>query len=280
MKKFLFLLVAFSLIAVVPASAGSRHPQRATIVKLSRQVKTLRQRLHASKTRNAQAKAALQASLTSSQNELSAANAQVAALQAKLDAIPAPSTAAIELVRQEVVYAQGGNATSYSPQLVAEAAMDYTFGHVLSPVLGYLEQTYNEPPSGGPHTPGYMAPVDVILAAQAGVCVQHERVFAHIVQAFGFQVRDVGFSYTEPNGSPNAHSTAEVYYDGGWHWYDPTFGVFFKDANGNVLSIADARAGLGQQYKDDAAFENQLAPNATWFETDPKTYVSYSTQLP
>jgi transglutaminase-like putative cysteine protease len=155
--------------------------------------------------------------------------------------------------------------------------MDYTYGHVRSAVFGYFEDVRHEGPTG-PDMLSYYADVNTILSDQMGICVHHERVFAHIVEAYGLPVRDVGFQYHEADGKPNAHSTAEVYYNGGWHWFDPTFGVTYKDSSGNVLSIADARAGLGTAFKDDAGFENLLAPDATWFEMDPATSVTYAAQ--
>lgn len=296
MKKAL-IITASALVAALAvtagATAGRPHHQRSvvglerTVRRLHKQLRRARHQRDVAGRRLENTRAALEARLAKAehhtamlQEQLSQAHADAAALQAKLDAIPTPLTIAVADVHREVIYAQGGRTLPLDPQLIAEAAMDYTYGHVRSAAYGYLEQVYHEGP-WGPHMAwiGYYSDVNTILGAQMGICVHHERVFAHIVEGFGLQVRDVGFDYHEPNGTPNAHSTAEVYYNGSWHWFDPTFGVLFKDDSGNVLSIADARAGLGQQVKDAAGFQNLLSPDATWFETDPATYVSYHPQL-
>lgn len=54
----------------------------------------------------------------------------------------------------------------------------------------------------------------------------------------GYQARAVHMS--DGNTPPGTHAVVEVFYDGGWHLYDPTFGIkFFKD--GNVASYRDLR---------------------------------------
>ncbi len=38
---------------------------------------------------------------------------------------------------------------------------------------------------------------------------------------------------------PNSHAVVEVFYDGDWHLYDPTFGVKFKNHQGKVVSYRE-----------------------------------------
>lgn len=198
--------------------------------------------------------------------------------RARAGAIPSPLATAVEQVRHEVQWAQGSLTAPLDGQLVAEAAMDYVTGHVSTAAYGYLELVYDEAP-GGPDLPSYRESVNTILASQTGICVQAEHTFAGIVEALGFPVRDVGFDFDDPGGLPDSHAAAEVYYGGAWHFFDPTFGQFWTDAAGDVLSIDAVRAGGGIEHRDDALFTNLTedvnAPGGgdTWFEVAPSTVV-------
>lgn len=205
------------------------------------------------------------------------ANATAWLTKAKAHVMPTPLAVAVGQIRREVRWAQASTTAPLRGQFVAEAAMDYVVGHVSTGAYGYLELVYGETP-GGPDLPSYYEGINTILASQTGICVHAERTFAAIVKALGFRVRDIGFDYVDLNGKPGAHAAAEVYYDGGWHFFDPTFGQFWTDAAGNVLSIADVRAGLGVRVKDNASFTNliengEVGGDYTWFETAPSTTV-------
>jgi hypothetical protein len=273
-------------LAVTTGATAARKHHPAKGARLARTVRHLRKELKSA----GAALATADASLTTAQAGLTTATAEEASLRSELATetalaakykagIPDPLQVAVTDVQREVIDAQGGETGSYDPQLVAEAAMDYTYGHVRSAVFGYFEDLYDEGPTG-PDMLSYTAPVETILADQEGICVHHERVFAAIVEAFGLPVRDVGFDYIKANGDHESHSTAEVYYSGGWHFFDPTFGVLYEDAAGDVLSIADARSGADTvtTVKDDAGFQNLLNPDSTSFELDPATSVTYVTQ--
>jgi hypothetical protein len=272
MKRAIALSVVAS-IALLAAGTTSASPNWKA--RASREARALR---HAKATI-----AQLRASVATLRSSLQAATEQNATDQSTISSLRSqiptstPFEIAVNDVKDESAWAGGG------PQAIALAAMDYTIGHIRTGMYGYLEGLYHEAP-GGPDLPSYYAPIDSLLAAQTGICLHAERVFGAIVSALGLPVRDVGFNYTEPDGSPDAHATAEVFYAGGWHWFDPTFGVYYKDATGNALSIADVRLGLGTRVKDDAAFvnvvENPESKNGdtTWFETDPATTVVYVAQ--
>lgn len=206
--------------------------------------------------------------------QLSTAQAQAASLQARLAAIPTPLAVAEEQVQREVVYQEKKNALPFSDgRLISQAAMDYVVGHVTVSAYGYL-QLYGLPlPSSDPNS---------ILSVEAGICGHAAATFAAIVKHFGYPVRSAQFWYTQPNGpagpaAPSTHIADEVYYDGGWHFFDPTFGVYWTDADGNVLDITTVRASGGTQVKDEASFtnleENYYFGDATAFETDPATTV-------
>lgn len=276
--KILATLAVSALVIAPTAAAGSPRRTRVLEHRLHNMA-VIRHQLQARVEQLAAANASLQSQLSQADGALAATQQQNANLQAQLAAIPTPLAVAVEDVRKEVVWA-GGPLGPSNGDLVAKAAMDYTIGHVRTGVYGYFEALYNEPP-GGPDLMPYYAPVNEILGAQDGICLHAERVFATIVHAFGFDVRDVGFNYTDWTGVPGAHSAAEVFYDGGWHFFDPTFGVFYQDASGTVMSIAAARAGTPTAMKDAAAFVNlvegppQPGADTTWFELLPSTVVSY-----
>lgn len=250
----LVAMISAAVMVATPAADGAPKPRHvttlATTLHLRAQLRALQARVHR---------------LTAERNRARASLARERARRVS------PLAAAVDDVRREVEWAQGVASTPLSGQYVAEAAMDYVIGHVRTGAYGYLEDI-------GAPLPPYLEPVNDILTNQTGICGQAERTFAAIVKALGFQVHDIGFEFVDPNGAPDAHSAAEVYYDGGWHFFDPTFGQFWTDAAGNVLSIADVRSGLGTRQKDNAAFVN-LIENAswggdyTWFETDPSTVV-------
>jgi hypothetical protein len=214
------------------------------------------------------------ATLTQAKAELVASQAQAAALQAKFDAIPTPLAVAEEQVRREVAWAEYADKDTGTPfsdgQLVGLSAMNYVLGHVSVGAYGYLELF------GGAQLP--TSKPDSILGTQAGICGHAALTFAAIVQHFGYSVRSVQFFYTTPDGTPDSHIADEVYYDGRWHFLDPTFGVYWTDGNGNALAITDARASGGTEHKDDVSFTNLIedpwyAGDDTAFETDPATTV-------
>ena len=124
-----------------------------------------------------------------------------------------------------------------------------------------------------------------MLGDQAGICGDAALTFAAIGMRFGLDVRSVQFYYG-PDGSWN-HIADEISYDGGWHYFDPTFGVYYESA-GNVLAIADARAAadpgsLLQQ--DGTLFWSTVVDQAgdtelsdLTFATDPATDVEIGQQ--
>jgi hypothetical protein len=212
-----------------------------------------------------------QATLTQTKAELVSSQANAASLQSKLNAIPTPLVAAEEQVRREVAYEEQQALPYPQGRLVAQAAMDYVSGHVSASAYGFLSVTHGVLPVATP---------DSVLGAQAGICGHAALTFAAIVQHFGYQVRSVQFYYDDPPpySTPDSHIANEVYYEGGWHFFDPTFGVlWFDKATGSVLSITDARAGLGTRSKDEATFTNLAEDffygDGTSFETDPATSV-------
>jgi hypothetical protein len=69
-------------------------------------------------------------------------------------------------------------------------------------------------------------------------CGNASFAFAGIAAHFGLPVRSVQFYYGTDN-----HIAVETYYEGSWHYFDPTWGLIY----GNGLSITDARASANPQ---------------------------------
>jgi Transglutaminase-like superfamily len=220
--------------------------------------------------------AALQASLRQRTSERDAALAQVASLKAQIAAVPTPLSVAVAQVQREVGYAEWypvGAPYSHG-RLVAQAAMDYVVGHVSLTAYGYLAVFGGALPGQTP---------DSVLGKQAGICGHAALAFAAIVKRLGLAARSVQFYFQDPtNNAPNSHIAAEVFYDGGWHYFDPTYGLFWTDANGSVLPIADVRGGSGTEQKDTLAMTNLVQDthygDATAFVTDPATVVAIDKQ--
>jgi transglutaminase superfamily protein len=185
-------------------------------------------------------------------------------------------------VREEVGWSKGYAGPSYPlGALTALAAMNYVATHVSATVYAYSF------PAGLPFRKRGKTltnETNTILTAQAGTCTYHVIAFTAIMHHFGYRVRRVDFSYQDPyTGKPGGHSAAEVYYNGDWHFFDPTYDVYYTDAtSGSVLSIADERANGGTVHKYSGLFLNLFEDplyggNDTAFETDPATSVAYVT---
>lgn len=169
---------------------------------------------------------------------------------------------AVQQVRREVAYVQGG-VPYVAGQLIAQAAMDYVAGHVSDTAYGYLQLS-------GAALPPVRA--NAALAAQAGICGQ-AAVRSRRSSAGSASRLEASSSSTTTR--PQIRTSASRLYGGSWHFFDPTYGQFWTDASGDVLSISDVRAGAGTLQKDVASFtnvfEDAVYGNDTWFETDPAT---------
>lgn len=145
---------------------------------------------------------------------------------------PAPATtAAVQVITDEVRYVRFTLAAEHARLpigfLYSAAAMNYTVGHVLAPVYGYLAQIEKQ---------GLPQGTEQTLEEQAGICGNAEAVFAMLLGELGYRTRSVQFFM--PNG--DTHIAAEVSYGGGWHYFDPTYGVYYI-RGGIVLPIRAVR---------------------------------------
>jgi hypothetical protein len=245
--------------------AGAQAELRATRATLARATSQL------ARIRGAIGSGAMQQEASELLRTLNKAKAQLHAAQVGLRG-PSPLAVAVEQVRREVAYVQGGVPRYSHGQLIAEAAMDYVAGHVSDTAYGYIA-------AFGGTVPRPTA--NISLSAQAGICTGAAVTFAEIVHHFGFAIRSVNFYYDDPppNNVPDGHVAVEVAYDGGWHFFDPTFGLFWTDTNGKVLSTSDVRAGRGSRQKNAAAFtnvfEDAVFGDDSWFITDPATRLAF-----
>jgi hypothetical protein len=60
-----------------------------------------------------------------------------------------------------------------------------------------------------------------------------------LLAAGGYRAR--GVNIIDDNDPPGTHAIVEVFYDGGWHLYDPTYGVRFIRKDGEAASYRDVR---------------------------------------
>lgn len=207
------------------------------------------------------------------QRTLKEARAHLTAARTRLDA-SSPLDVALEQIRREYAYVKGGLPRYSKGQLISEAAMDYVAGHVSDTAYGYIA-VFKGKKRVPPPTP------NSALGTQAGICTGAAVTFGTIVHRLGFKVRSVNFYYDDPPpyDTPDGHVAVEVWYDGGWHFFDPTYGLFWTDASGNVLPVSEVRAGLGTLQKNVAAFtnvfEDAVFGNDAWFVTDPTTRIAY-----
>ena len=136
----------------------------------------------------------------------------------------------------------------------ALALMNYALGHVSAANYAYLVTQTQDAPGSDPED---------ILGKQAGICGQAQIVFLAIGRWLGLPMRPVYIwfpeafpEYTGP-GVPG-HATVEVSYGNTWHWFDPTWGFFFRDpaaAFDSVYSILDV-VDLSQAVRQSALIEN------------------------
>lgn len=312
MRKVLTTVLAIcAILAITSGALAAKHASSAQgrSARLARVVAHLRRQLHTvTLARNTwkSSAAATTAALQSSQEQLGTADQQIASLQGQIgnlqiqvgslqdeaaslqeqgaslqgqvtslqgqlasSAPPPPSAAAIKQVQDEVAWAQAGSDPRPTGELDALSAMNYVVGHVSTAEYGYLEITGGTLPD--PTT-------DSILGSHAGICGQATIAFAGIMSQLGLQVRSAQFYFDAPGSVPDSHIAVEVYYAGGWHFYDPTFGVYWTDVNGGAMSITDVRVAGGTEHKDTASFTNVVEDpwfngDDTAFLTDPSTDV-------
>jgi Transglutaminase-like superfamily len=77
------------------------------------------------------------------------------------------------------------------------------------------------------------------IQQRRGVCGERAYAMLYLLEQKSIPCRYVGIFGLSAFGVDcyASHATVEVFYDGAWHWYDPTYGVWFTK-NGVVMSFA------------------------------------------
>ena len=131
-----------------------------------------------------------------------------------------PETArAIQDVRNRVEYVETILPQAMPEYLVALAVNSYVVGHVSAPAYGYLSESDRG---------SLLRSTDGILRAGAGICGEAATVAIALYAALGVESRRVVVWYDLPDGTAAGHTTTEVRYGDAWHWFDPTWGVFYE----------------------------------------------------
>ena len=232
-----FTAVALAALVALAVASTPAAAKRSPVAKLRAQVATLKHKLSHERRHDALLTlhvSGLKQQLAERTAERDRALRQAAGLQAQLISAPSPLAQAVEQVRREVAYGERTLAVAGAPAqrdaLVAHAAMTYVVGHVSAPAYGYMNELLGARP---------VPTADGALGAGAGICGHAALTFAAIVKRLGLPVRSIQFYY-----GTNNHIAAEVFYDGGWHYFDPTYGAYYGTPDG-VLSVDEARSDPG-----------------------------------
>lgn len=306
LKKLPMVGLVIAALASVPVASADSSPQR-RIARLEHTVQSLRAELHATRSRLAAANrksakargqvaavrrrladqtASFQTTvqqLGATQQQVTALGNEVSSLQAQLAAVPTALAQAEAQLESKIRWAEQFAPSSYSSGMItALAAMDYVSTHVSSTAAVFA------PPVSLPPGGDQAAYANAILTAGVGECSYHVLVFDVLMAHFGYRTRAVSFYYQDAwTQAAGAHSAVEVFYDGVWHYFDPTYSVYWTDpTTGNVLDIATERqAGDGLEHKNNGLFLNLFENpfyngDTTGFETDPATDVVIGQVVP
>ena len=227
-KAGLFVAVAALMVAPAQAAPVTEHAPQI------RELKSELRQTRASLRRTSRTLRVTRTRLAAAQTQIGELETDLATRTAERDAAvaaglrPSAVATAVEQVRREVAHVQRPDATWSRQALIAHAAMNYVTGHVSAPAYGFMNAVMGTSP---------LPNAESVLQAGAGICGHAALTFAAIVRRFDIPVRSVQFYYAD---GINNHIADEVYYDGAWHYFDPTWGAFYSDGL-RVLSITEAR---------------------------------------
>lgn len=83
------------------------------------------------------------------------------------------------------------------------------------------------------HSPGNAA--DKGWRSSSGFCSTRVYVMLEIMKYLHIPAREINFWHID--GTDFGYAACEVYYNDSWHYFDPTFGLFFRDSQKNILSL-------------------------------------------
>ena len=128
---------------------------------------------------------------------------------------------AVQKISQEVQFVKKYFKDSDEDFLKALATMNYVVGHVSAPNYAYLRDSV-----------GVSHEVEDVLKNEAGICRSAQDAFMAIAEGLGLQMRNMYIWYSKSDKKERAgHATVEVFYKGKWHWFDPTWGTFYRFPN-------------------------------------------------
>jgi hypothetical protein len=134
-------------------------------------------------------------------------------------------TKAIDTIRKQVQWF-GPNPEKYSRDFLYGLA---TMNHVqsrLSPLnYSILAKARKRPPRT----------TEECLALEAGICGNQVQTFLAIIKQFGIRARPVEF-YLRGSmpAKNNSHICIELFYNGGWRFFDVTWGTFYRRRDGKA----------------------------------------------
>jgi len=79
----------------------------------------------------------------------------------------------------------------------------------------------------------------LVLERGSEYCGHLSAAMETLLASGGYRTRAV--NVIDDKDPPGTHMVVEVFYDGGWHLYDPTFGVRFHNKDGQVASYKEVR---------------------------------------
>jgi hypothetical protein len=136
-------------------------------------------------------------------------------------------------IRQEMVYVKPLYIGCNNSYPLALATMNYIVGHVSAPNYGYLNEYAKNP----------TVSVQDILKREAGICGSAQECYMALAYQLGLQARRVYIWYPQyDRGSLRAgHCVVEVFWNGKWHFFDTTYGAFFRssETRDDVLSLIE-----------------------------------------
>jgi hypothetical protein len=188
----------------------------------------------------------------------------------KPDATRPHMTNAIETIRKQVQWF-GPNPEKHSREFLYGIA---TMNHVqsrLSPLnYSILAKANKKLPRN----------TEECLALEAGICGNQVQAFLALVKRFGIRARPVEFYLRGAIPAKNhSHICAEVFYDDDWHFFDVTWGTFYRRPDGKEDDLMSWREIRQAQDARDLAITNQ---SDLWYQQwraaglDPFEYVDWS----
>jgi transglutaminase-like putative cysteine protease len=87
-----------------------------------------------------------------------------------------------------------------------------------------------------------------VLERGSQFCGELAGAMATVLAAANFKTRQIDM--TEGGERPGTHVVVEVYYDGGWHLFDPTYGTVYRRRDGEVANYQDLRCEPGLISRD------------------------------